>query len=166
MKVKIKIIDSWDEYQKAWKICAKSLPWVKEEKFLHYNIEEELEELKNDFQDKINLFLGAINEENNEIIGCLSIRVRSTRAIIRRWEPVIQEKYSFGTIGKLLLDEGIRILRDKFVQTIQLSLKYELNDPVGVQNLLDLYLIFGFIDYNPPAIQFVKNLTKKRYYFY
>jgi ribosomal protein S18 acetylase RimI-like enzyme len=158
VNVEIKLIDTWETYRSAWRACAESLPWVKEKKFIHYNLEEELEELKEEFQNTSNRYLVAyINKQ--EIIGCLSIRIRNNQAMLRRWEPLVQENYSFKEIGKRLLDEGLRILKDMFVQTVHVMLKYEFNETNEVMGLLDLFLISGFVDSRPPAIQFIKDVT-------
>jgi len=165
VKIIVKEITSWNEYQAIWKTCVKSVPWGKEERFMFYNKEEEFIELKEQFKQGENLFLAALSEgtdEKKEILGCLGFLIRNSQAQIRRWEPFVKKRSSFNAIARKLLEDGIMLLKRRGIKTLGTSFKYELNDPHNVPPLLELFTSTGFKDKIPPAQQFIKKLIRKK----
>ncbi|MHA1739330.1 MAG: GNAT family N-acetyltransferase [Candidatus Heimdallarchaeota archaeon] len=158
--MEIRKIDSWDEYQKAWEKCAEDLPWVKEDKLLFLNKKEELEDLEQAFQNPDNIFLVASISKNDYIIGCLSILVRGKNARIGRWEPVILAQHKNTVTKILLLEKAIELLKERGIETLGTTLKYEIDDPDVALELLNLLESFGFDNRIPPAIQLFQDLTK------
>ncbi|MHA1442737.1 MAG: hypothetical protein ACTSPK_12890, partial [Candidatus Heimdallarchaeota archaeon] len=153
MNVEIRKIDSWDEYQQAWEKYAEDLPWVKEDKLLFLNKKEELEDLEQAFQNPDNIFLVASISKNDYIIGCLSILVRGKNARIGRWEPVIHAQHKNTVTKILLLEKAIELLKERGIETLGTTLKYEIDDPDAALELLNLLESFGFDNRIPPAIQ-------------
>jgi len=160
LTIEITESDSWEEYQKAWENCAVNIPWVKEEKLLFLNKKEELDDLKQYFQNPDNIFLVAKLPKSDEIIGCLSILVRGNNARIGRWEPVIQDPHQNTAAKRLLLENAIELLKERNIETLGTTLKYEVNDPNETLELLKLLESFGFKDRIPPAIQLYQDVAK------
>lgn len=160
MTLEIVEIESWEEYRQAWEKCAVDIPWVKEDKLLFLNKDEELDELEQAFENVDNIFLGAKLSKNDEIIGCLSILVRGNNARIGRWEPVISDQHKNTAAKKLLLKKGIERLREQNIETLGTTLKYEVNDPDAAIDLLKLLESFGFKNRIPPALQLYQDLSK------
>ncbi|MHA1503716.1 MAG: hypothetical protein ACTSPT_00840, partial [Candidatus Heimdallarchaeota archaeon] len=61
------------------------------------------------------------------------------------------------------LEKAIELLKERGIETLGTTLKYELDDPDAALELLNLLESFGFDNRIPPAIQLYQDLSKVQY---
>ncbi|MFW9809980.1 MAG: GNAT family N-acetyltransferase [Candidatus Thorarchaeota archaeon] len=158
VRIEVRFASDWELYSQAWNRSMKDFYWYKTDPIFDFNKNEELDEMRSDFDKPGNLFLVAINSRSSEIIGVLGLRYRDLVARIRRWEPAVISEFRNDRITKILLDKAIEYLASKGVKRIGYLLKHPVDSPELVQELLTQYHAIGFESSRPDSVDLVMSL--------
>ncbi|MHA2119359.1 MAG: GNAT family N-acetyltransferase [Candidatus Thorarchaeota archaeon] len=153
----------WEQYSQAWKTSMQHHYWYKESPVFDFNKEEELDELRSDFEKSDNLFLVAHTPDSEEVVGVLGLRYQEIVAWIRRWEPAIIPLYRGHQVGEALLKQAIEHLLSIGIKRINYLLKHPIGSPGVVESLVSCYRSSGFEHTRPDSVDMVMHLDSLSY---
>ncbi|MFW9925743.1 MAG: GNAT family N-acetyltransferase [Candidatus Thorarchaeota archaeon] len=156
--LEVDFASDWELYSQAWKRSMNDFYWYKLDPIFDFNKNEELDEMRFDFDKPGNLFIVASNSGSNEIVGVLGLRYRDVVARIRRWEPAVISEFRNEKVTEILLDKAIEYLESMGVKRIGYLLKYPIDSPELVEKLLTQYQSAGFEPSRPDSVDLVMSL--------
>jgi ribosomal protein S18 acetylase RimI-like enzyme len=159
VQVDVVFATDWDEYAEAWMTSMQHLYWYQESPVFDFNKDEELDEMKSDFDKPGNLFLEARRSDNHEIAGVLGLRYRDVMARIRRWEPAVIPGFQNSHVVRLLLDWACEHLTKIGVKRIGYLLKHPIGSPELVKELMIHFQDSGFTHIRPDSVDLVMSLN-------
>ncbi|MFW9787789.1 MAG: GNAT family N-acetyltransferase [Candidatus Thorarchaeota archaeon] len=157
-KIVIEPAGDWTTYSHAWVSAMEHLYWYQENPVFDFNKDEELEEMRADFNQPNHLFLVARLEDNDEIVGVLGLRHRELVARIRRWEPAIVPEFQDTGISRALIQQALDYLTSMGIKSVGCLLKHPINSPESVDRILGVYSDVGFERSRPDAVDLVMSL--------
>ncbi|UCH56582.1 MAG: GNAT family N-acetyltransferase [Candidatus Bathyarchaeota archaeon] len=161
MDITVEQAQSWGDYEKDWIKGMEHLHWFKEHRPFDYNREEEIEELRSDFNRPGNVFLAARPEDSHEIMGVLGIKIRGEVGDLRRWEPAVSPKWRDYEVGEALTEEGLSRLRVGGLKRATCKLKYPYDLPETGLWHRSLYEKCGFVQKGPEGVQLLADLSRE-----
>lgn len=151
--------NSLQHYFESWSRCMRDTYWFRERRFFDYSREEETAALRREFEKGDNIFLIA-SDDGGKILGTLGIGIKGERGVIKRWEPAVPLVHRNSGAGESLLEEGVRLARERGVRRLTATLRY----PHDVENPWcgGLYEGLGFREIKP-GLQLIMRLNGGRY---
>ncbi|NHI88106.1 MAG: GNAT family N-acetyltransferase [Candidatus Thorarchaeota archaeon] len=143
-KVVIEPASDWSVYSQAWNMAMEHYYWYQENPAFDFNKNEELEEMRSDFENRENMFFFAYADTPVDVVGILGLRHNNLMARIRRWEPAALPAFRKTNVAKVLLEYAIDALASLGVKRVSSHSKYPVDSPELVANHLDLYSNAGF----------------------
>lgn len=142
MQLTIECARSIDEYLGAWRYQIRDYEWALESIPFHYAVEEESQEIQEDFEKEHHWFLVAYDETSRPV-GVLGMRLNGETCVLRNWEPATQSNQG-ECIAYHLLDTGLEMTRSEGAVMAFARLKYTLPLRSKAASLKKRLLDFGF----------------------
>lgn len=158
-KVVIKRDNDWTEYSEAWKTAMEHHYWYQENPIFDFNKNEELDDMRMDFESPQSMFLSAYVGTPVDIVGVLGLRHNGLLARIRRWEPAVLPEFEKTDVARTLLDYAIDALASLGVKNVSSLFKYPVDSPELVTSYLDMYSNAGFEKRRPDSVDLVMSLS-------
>jgi ribosomal protein S18 acetylase RimI-like enzyme len=134
------------------------LYWYQENPVFDFNKDEEIDEMRSDFQKPGNLFLVARLHHQDEIVGVLGLRYRDVVGRLRRWEPAVLPQLQNTTVARDLLEQAVEYLISMGVKRIGYLMKYPIDSPYSVAGFGNLFKEVGFESARPDSVDMVAAL--------
>ncbi len=115
------------------------IPWFEQVIPFHYNHDEESKIIKKDLSEDSGIFLEAIDENSDELLGVLGMTVKEKRAYIRPWEPAVTPMGEKNGADRFLMERAISILRSMGVKEVKTTFKFINPTSPTTQRLIRLY---------------------------
>ncbi len=142
MQLTIERAHNIDEYLEAWRHQIRDYEWARESIPFHYAVEEERQEIQEDFEKEHHWFLVAYDKTGRPV-GVLGMRLNGETCVLRNWEPATQSNQA-ACIAHQLLDTGFETTRKEGAVIAFARLKYTLPLRSKAANLKERLLDFGF----------------------
>lgn len=159
MAIIVEEAKSKEDYIRAWIEGMRHLHWFKECRLFDYNRDEMMEELSRDFGKPGGVFLVAMLEGSENIIGVLGIKLQGEVGVLRRWEPAVPLKERSSGAGEALIEKGFQWLRQKGAHKAVCMLKYPYDLPETGDWHISLYKKCGFKQKEPAGVQLLADLS-------
>lgn len=130
---------------------------------MDWNRDEEIGEIKRDFDREGNHFLVA-HRRNRDAAGVLGFRLQGEVGVIRGWEPGVPPQENDLAIGTSLLDECFRILMDQGVERVGCTLRFPIASPAVAEWHITLFNQCGLKQWGPMGVQLILNLNDSQAY--
>ncbi|MFW9769495.1 MAG: GNAT family N-acetyltransferase [Candidatus Thorarchaeota archaeon] len=157
-RIEVDFASDWNLYSEAWNSSMQQYYWYRETPVFDFNKNEELDEMRSDFEKHDNLFLVARYSNYDKIIGILGLRYSDPMARIRRWEPAVVISSNTDEIRKALLRRAMEHLASIGVKRIGYLLKHPVNSPDTIEDLSSCFMDLGFEKTRPDSVDLIMPL--------
>ncbi len=144
--------DDWESYCQAWSTAMEHLYWYQENPVFDFNKDDEIDEMRLDFEKPGNLFLVARLQDQDEIVGVLGLRYRDVVARLRRWEPAVIPQFQKTRVGRELLDQAVEHMTSMGVKRLGYLIKHPVESFDSVSELLSMFKEVGFERARPDSV--------------
>jgi GNAT superfamily N-acetyltransferase len=159
-RIVVEPANDWDTYSQAWSTAMKHLYWYQENPIFDFNKDEEIDEMRSDFENPGNLFLIAHVQDQDEIVGVLGFRYRNVMARLRRWEPAVLPLFQETGVAEALLEKAFEYLTSMGIKQVGGLIKHPVESPEQANEYLSLYKKTGFECGRPDSLDMVMSLNE------
>ncbi len=159
IEILVETAESFEDYEESWLACMSHVHWIEDRGPFDYHSEEELEEIQEEFDKPENAFLVARLDDDDEIVGVLSITSDEKTGWLRRWEPGVPPFERGSGVADALMRFGFSFLKDRGVERVRCRLRYPLDRPDLIAWHAQLYDSFGFKKSGPMGVTLLLDLS-------
>jgi GNAT superfamily N-acetyltransferase len=149
-----------EEYASAWGRAMQGLYWYQSNPVFDFNRDEEIADIKASLGKEGNTFLVAREKKSGDVVGVMDFAMRDVVAVLRRWEPAVQDSLRSAGVGSELLKEGMKQAKRRGAKRMRVLLKHPYDKPEAADWHLRLYQDFKFKQAGQTAVDLTMPLRK------
>jgi GNAT superfamily N-acetyltransferase len=149
-----------EEYVSAWGKAMQGLYWYQSDPVFDFNRDEETADIKATLGKENNTFLIAREKKSGEDVGVMDFTLRNGVAVIRRWEPGVQDSLRSTSVGGELFKEAMKQAKKQGAKRMRVLVKHPHDRPEVAEWHLRLYQEFKLRQTGKTSVDLTMALKK------